>query len=490
MTIFPNHLDRRNAAAILGTALVLDLFHLHTVHRKKKGHAFQILLVVDLASAEIVAQRVFLTTQKRGEVPARKVIDVLKNALTSTSKEVILHTDRGVQFTSNEWVLFVQSIGATPSMSDVARPNDNAVAERTLRTIKNQLFDCPTSFPKSAAALQQLQTVLDERVTFYNQDFRPQRACGQTPQQHRNSLLLAEPLAPQRILARPNNDHNHLMIQQFKRKAVQMREDPFQIIQHTRDGVARIEESSRQLQQALDKRLANIEMMLGNAQREKKVQQARAKRVPLRDPADNTIYNWLMQQHKAPGQWRSSFFRFRLAITILRFTGIRAAEVAAISKEQVEGAIRHGHLDIELAKTRKQHRYVLTQAARDALEKLSMERIEVFAKHSKLAGNMQNNNWVTFLNQHLLPAVKHFKLNLKSHSFRVGYITHLLKHAPVQHAATTVGHVDIRSTLAYNRFVPNRKTILELLERDHDHANKTKPMDKPQANTETDPGRT
>ena len=189
------------------------------------------------------------------------------------------------------------------------------------------------------------------------------------------------------------------------------------------------------------------------------------KRIPLRDPADNTVFHWLMQLPKPPKQRRISFLRFRMAITLLNYTGMRAVEVAEVTDTQIDTAIQYGHLDITLAKTHKPHRYVLTKAARDSLRELSFERIHVFAMHKRLAGLLRKNHWVEFINLNLLPAVKHFGLNLKSHSFRVGYVTHLLKYAPVQHTASIVGHVDIRSTIAYNRYVPDREYVIQLLER-------------------------
>ncbi|MEM7494992.1 MAG: hypothetical protein AAF471_02390 [Myxococcota bacterium] len=66
-----------------------------------------------------------------------------------------------------------------------------------------------------------------------------------------------------------------------------------------------------------------------------------------------------------PKERRIAFCRFRLAITFLRFTGMRANEVAEVLDEQFGVALEHGHLDV-LSKTGKQHRYVFTQAARNA----------------------------------------------------------------------------------------------------------------------------
>lgn len=93
-----------------------------------------------------------------------------------------------------------------------------------------------------------------------------------------------------------------------------------------------------------------------------------------------------MQQTRKPKEWRVPFFRFRLAITFL--PGLRADtnEVADVQHEQIRMAIEHGHIDVLLYKTRKRHRYVFTQAARNALDQLRFESREVFALHKNIHG--------------------------------------------------------------------------------------------------------
>ena len=140
--LFPNYFDNRNAVALPGHVIVLDLFKLNTINAKKPRVSFKAMLAVDLATAEIIAHDLYrVLNGKKGEVPAHKVIRTLQEAFQNRTFEnkFMLHTDRGPQFTSQEWTLFVEELGATGSMSNVARPKDNAVAERTIRTIKRQL---------------------------------------------------------------------------------------------------------------------------------------------------------------------------------------------------------------------------------------------------------------------------------------------------------------------------------------------------------------
>lgn len=479
--IFPNYFDNRNAVALPGNVIVLDLFKLNILNSKKPGDSFKAIIAVDLATAEIIAHDVFrIPKSLKGEPPAHKVIRTLREAFQNRTfcTDFIIHTDRGTQFTSQEWTLFVKELGATGSMSDVARPKDNAVAERTIRTIKSQLFKCEASWPQRVKSLREIQLVFDQKIAFYNQEFKPKRACGTTPVELRPALNAIEHLAPPRVIAHPNGDLNHKAVIEFKQKAIEtldLSEHPYYIIRTTRDGVKRIEQKTEHFAHQLEMQSQQLEMQsqqldliqqhikaLYETPNTKKPQR---KRLPLRDPANNTVYNWVMLQPRRPKQHRIAFLRFRLAITLLRHTGMRAAEVAEVTDQQIENAIQHGHLDITLAKTCRPHRYVFTPAAREALSRLHVERIHVFALHKKLAANIRGNNWVAFLNLNLQPAVKHFGLNIKSHSFRVGYVTHLLRYAPVQHVAAIAGHSDIRSTIAYNRYVPNREHVIELLER-------------------------
>ena len=139
---------------------------------------------------------------------------------------------------------------------------------------------------------------------------------------------------------------------------------------------------------------------------------------------------------------------------------MRAAEVAELKQIQIMNAIEYGHIDVVLAKTRRSHRYVLTQAGRRTLSHLRREIINVFYKSDRLAGNLYQCNWVAFLNNRIKVAADHFHLNISSHSFRAGYITRILRIASVHQVAQIVGHQDYRSTLSYNRYVPDQETIL------------------------------
>ena len=68
-------------------------------------------------------------------------VRTLKKALESqpSIKEgVILHSDRGTQYTSKAFVEFCESVNVTQSMSKAGYPYDNAPMERYFNTLKNE----------------------------------------------------------------------------------------------------------------------------------------------------------------------------------------------------------------------------------------------------------------------------------------------------------------------------------------------------------------
>ena len=71
-------------------------------------------------------------------------VRTLKKALESqpSIKEgVILHSDRGTQYTSKAFVEFCESVNVTQSMSKAGYPYDNAPMERYFNTLKNECIN-------------------------------------------------------------------------------------------------------------------------------------------------------------------------------------------------------------------------------------------------------------------------------------------------------------------------------------------------------------
>ena len=61
--------------------------------------------------------------------------------------------------------------------------------------------------------------------------------------------------------------------------------------------------------------------------------------------------------------------------------------------------------------------------------------------------------WLNSLNKFIEPAESEFHLVLSSHSFRVHYITSLLRSVPLQRVAKLIGHANPNTTARYDRYV-------------------------------------
>ena len=138
-------------------------------------------------------------------------------------------------------------------MSEVATPTGNSVAERTIRTIKRQLLACEG--PKRVKSMREIALVLDQRVAFYNNEFRPKRACGVTPAKLRPALTAAQHFAPPKILTYSNHDANHKAIIQFKQQ--DFSDHPYHMLQTTRDSVQRIEQKNLQIAQDAESQIGH-----------------------------------------------------------------------------------------------------------------------------------------------------------------------------------------------------------------------------------------
>jgi putative transposase len=131
------------------------------------GNDFSYLsLVTDAYSKKIIGFYLSKTLDAEGCLNALKM--ALKD--TAESKGIIHHSDRGVQYCSNDYVQLLQASGIKISMTQTGDPLENAVAERVNGIIKGELlkdrYDDFESAKKAVAAA----------VTIYN-FLRPHLSC-------------------------------------------------------------------------------------------------------------------------------------------------------------------------------------------------------------------------------------------------------------------------------------------------------------------------
>ena len=131
--IFSNLLNQNFCAAKANKIWCTDFTYLFLKDGRKRYNCS----IIDLYDRSIVA------SMNGKEITSRLAIETLKKAISAQSRlsrNLILHSDQGSQFTSKEFVYFCATENITQSMSRAGCPYDNAPMERYFNTLKNELI--------------------------------------------------------------------------------------------------------------------------------------------------------------------------------------------------------------------------------------------------------------------------------------------------------------------------------------------------------------
>ena len=125
----PNVLNRQFTVRQPNRAWVTDITHFAT----SEGWLY-LAVVIDCFSRRVVGW----STDSR--IDAALAVTALRRALQGRPfDKLILHSDRGSQFTCREYSEFLKNLGITPSMSRKGNCWDNAIAESFFASIKVEL---------------------------------------------------------------------------------------------------------------------------------------------------------------------------------------------------------------------------------------------------------------------------------------------------------------------------------------------------------------
>lgn len=132
-------------------------------------------LVTDQYSKKIMGYQVHPTLEAEGSLGALRM--ALKNR-RYRDRQLIHHSDRGIQYACGEYIRVLKRNGILISMSAPGNPYENAVAERVNGTVKGEF-----SLDGYFRDIEQVRVVLKESVSVYNQE-RPHASCDYlTPEQ-------------------------------------------------------------------------------------------------------------------------------------------------------------------------------------------------------------------------------------------------------------------------------------------------------------------
>jgi len=124
------------------------------------GHNFAYLSVImDGYSRKIVGWSLHKTLEAKGPLAA---LEMALTELGVSEQKLVHHSDRGVQYCSGAYVDRLKKASIAISMTESGDPNENALAERVFRCLKDD-FQL-RGFPSFAAA----QTAVEQAINTYN----------------------------------------------------------------------------------------------------------------------------------------------------------------------------------------------------------------------------------------------------------------------------------------------------------------------------------
>lgn len=482
---FANVLNNRNLNVSPNTVWGIDFTTIPTELENHTGSKHLVLLIIDHFSRKVIYSKVFFLKKGQGSISAKKVIKALESCKfqRQITESCLVHTDNGTEFVNEEYYNYIIDqpffIGST---SHKGHCEHNAVVERTIKTIKTGMTQIPEShaikieIPDIVKTTQACETIIQRRIRYYNETFVPKfngdLNCKEKEKRADNTQLLQ----PEALLV--ENDHYfktkhsvfevkkyhnllHKQEQGIQTTGFQGMQNQLQIQDQkiNQIGYAMIQQT--QLQQVISD---HVKTLL------KKKKRQHVKQI-LRNPVPNTVFEQIIYG-KIPYKKNSfSWKRFQIMVAILYFTGLRVNELKQFHRQVLLHLIENGKADIYQSKTKALKTIILPESAKKVFKHLKVAIDTVCPNKGDFlydSPDPQNNKIVEYINKRLKPYADEANLNLTSHSFRAGYITELLRKAPIEKVRQIVGHADIRSTEVYNRHILENVEKKQLLDQAFD----------------------
>ena len=153
---YENLLNRQFIQKQMNCRWVTDITYIITPQR-----TYYLCAIMDLCGRYIVAYR--LGTEINATLVSDTVRDAFAHEKGKVADGLLLHSDQGCQYTSEEYFALTQEYHFAASMSRRGCPYDNALMENFFGTFKTEcLYRCkPTTG-------EQVQQLVDEYIHFYN----------------------------------------------------------------------------------------------------------------------------------------------------------------------------------------------------------------------------------------------------------------------------------------------------------------------------------
>ena len=470
----PNRLDQRFNCTYSDLVWLSDFTELTQVKIKYSNRKASILTIFDLASGKIIDMKVFTKIKSRGSIDPKKVVEFFELAINSTARKypLLIHTDRASEFASVEFRKMIEKYtDIYQSMSRSHIPQDNGPMERFNRTYKSQMKEAEP-FPLEFENLSALIEFVEKRKNYYNFTFKPKRSLGFTPAILHAKLKNSNTVDPMLILAKTNKkvyDSTADQIIYMKKEITKLHSDEFyqleKQIKNSMEFTANELKNSREMQVQLinesRKKEQSDKLSISGDQTEKK--QKSVKR-PLRPPLSKHFFDLILNLEKKEHFRSINFIRFKLLSIVLYTSGSRLGEAGSLSLKDFHGILENLECRVYLSKTDRYRNILFAPQVKEYLEPLKMDINTYFEKHKLLRGTLKPPHLIKWFNEYLYSIPENQDKEIKSHSFRINYITKLIKAKGLIYAQHIIGHTSAATTTKYFRWNPNKIQDLKTLE--------------------------
>ena len=165
---YDNWLNRKFNAEHPNQKWVTDISYIQT----KEGVLY-LSMIRDLYDRSIVAYKT--DTSQTVDLVLDTIHLAMKSVKTESRRELQLHSDQGVQYTSHAYFDLTKEYGITPSMSRRGNCYDNALAENFFGILKTECI-----YRHKPETFEEANKMIDDYICFYNHE-RIQLKTGLSP---------------------------------------------------------------------------------------------------------------------------------------------------------------------------------------------------------------------------------------------------------------------------------------------------------------------
>lgn len=220
--------------------------------------------------------------------------------------------------------------------------------------------------------------------------------------------------------------------------------------------------------QLLRKELESVSSILNQkleaerALEERRKRRRNRQRLPKREAMTMEYYDFLLSEASSLEYRSYRGARLRLALLLLQVTGVRIAELLPLKMKQIQTLFDQSWIAIDrVKKGPANHKAFLTKEGKKIVKnrKEDLELISYFKNDDSYLFTAENSekpltreSFTTIINEFLRKSAQQLEgtPNLRSHSFRIGYITQLWRDTKdIEFVRQTIGHGDLNSTSAY-----------------------------------------